>query len=57
MQEKAYADFVAYLRETATLESCAGVLGWDRETNLPPGATELRANQLALLAGMVHERE
>lgn len=54
--DQAYAELVDYLRQTATLESCASVLGWDEQTYMPPGGAEHRANQLALLAGMCHER-
>lgn len=35
--------------------SCGAVLGWDRETYMPSGGTEHRANQLSLLAGVAHE--
>lgn len=47
---------VARLKESALLGSCAAVLGWDEQTYLPSGGAEHRANQLALLAGMTHER-
>ena len=54
--EKLYDEFIEYLRTTALLGSCASVLGWDEQTYLPPGGAEHRANQLSLLAGLVHER-
>lgn len=54
---EAYEGLLAYLRETATLESCAGVLGWDQETCMPPGAVSLRAEHLALLRGLIHRRD
>lgn len=38
------------------MRSCGAVLGWDEQTNLPPRGAELRANQLALLAGLAHDR-
>jgi carboxypeptidase Taq len=56
LPDQAYADLVDYLRQTATLESCASVLGWDEQTYMPPGGAEHRANQLALLAGLCHDR-
>lgn len=46
-----------YLRETAVLKSCRGLLNWDQETFMPSGAAELRAKQLSLLAGLVHRRQ
>jgi len=45
-----------HLRQTALLESCASVLAWDEQTCMPRDGAEHRANQLALLAGMCHER-
>ena len=51
-----YAELVAHLQQTALLGSCSSVLSWDEQTNLPPGGGEHRANQLALLAGMTHQR-
>lgn len=52
----AYSELVDYLKRSATLESCAAVLGWDEQTYMPPGGAEHRANQLGLLAGLCHER-
>lgn len=54
--DQVYSEFASTLREIALLGSCASVLGWDEQTYMPPGGAEHRANQLALLAGMVHER-
>lgn len=54
--DQAYAALVDHLKQTATLESCASVLGWDEQTYMPTGGAGHRANQLALLAGMCHER-
>jgi carboxypeptidase Taq len=51
-----YAALVSELKQTTLLGSCASLLGWDEQTNLPPRGAEHRAEQLALLAGMVHER-
>jgi len=51
-----YSELVTLLREHALLASCSSLLGWDEQTNLPAGGAGHRAEQLALLAGMVHER-
>lgn len=51
-----YQQLIGHLRRTALLKSCANVLSWDEQTYLPPKAGEFRAEQLALLAGMVHEQ-
>ncbi|MEZ6046757.1 MAG: carboxypeptidase M32 [Planctomycetaceae bacterium] len=52
----AYNRLVELLREKSVLGSCASLLGWDEQTYMPPGGGEHRANQLALLAGLTHER-
>lgn len=51
-----YDTLVAELKQIALLGSVGSVLGWDEQTYMPPRAAEHRANQGALLAGMVHER-
>lgn len=51
-----FAELVSTLQKTALLASCGSVLGWDEQTYMPPGGAEHRANQLALIAGLVHER-
>ena len=54
--EDPYAQLVAKLRENALLASCGDLLAWDEQTYLPPDGAAHRAEQLALLAGMSHER-
>src|SRR5215813_8400123 len=44
------------LGEVADLERAGAVLGWDQETNMPQGGVEDRANQLATLGRLSHER-
>jgi carboxypeptidase Taq len=51
-----YEQLVQHLRRTTLLRSCANVLSWDEQTYLPPKGGEFRAEQLALLAGLVHEQ-
>lgn len=45
-----------HLRGIETLEGVAGVLSWDREVMMPPGAAATRAEQAAELAGLIHDR-
>ena len=52
----AYQQLTEELRSIAILRSCSALLGWDEQTYLPPQGAEHRADQLALLAGMTHER-
>jgi carboxypeptidase Taq len=52
----AYDELVRRVKEEALLASCADVLGWDEETYLPPAGVAHRAEQQALLAGLLHDR-
>ena len=52
---EAYDALRARLRHVATLRSVEAVLGWDQETNMPPAAAPLRAEQLTLMARLAHE--
>jgi carboxypeptidase Taq len=51
-----YDRLLAHTRETALLGSTSALLAWDQETGMPKGAGERRAEQLALLARLQHER-
>ena len=54
--QAAYDELVRLARERALLGSCAALLAWDEETYLPPGGAAHRADQLAYLAGLEHEK-
>lgn len=56
MTSSTFDTFVRRVRELNTARSVESLLDWDQETQMPPRATEHRAEQLALLAGVVHER-
>ncbi|HET8656371.1 MAG TPA: carboxypeptidase M32 [Longimicrobiaceae bacterium] len=51
-----YEKLMRELRDASVLSSAGAVLGWDQETMLPPKGTALRADQLAAIGGLVHER-
>ncbi|AMV37385.1 carboxypeptidase M32 [Planctomyces sp. SH-PL62] len=51
-----YEELLKSSRELGLLGSCAAVLGWDEQTYMPPGASSLRGDQMALLAGIQHDR-
>jgi carboxypeptidase Taq len=51
-----YRALTEELREASTLVTVERLLAWDQETLMPPAGAQLRSEQLALLAGMVHER-
>lgn len=44
------------ITEISLLHSCAAVLEWDERTYMPAGGGQHRAEQKALLSGMVHEK-
>ena len=52
----AFAELMAFQRETEALASVAGRLGWDQETMMPRGAAEQRAEESAALEAVLHAR-
>ena len=54
--ESAYDELLRRSREKSVLASCAEMLAWDEVTYMPPAGAAHRAAQLALLAGLIHER-
>jgi carboxypeptidase Taq len=52
----AYQELIKRLREAQVLASVAELLGWDQETVMPRKAAPFRAEELALLSTLVHER-
>jgi carboxypeptidase Taq len=53
---EAYDELARKVKEEAVLASCVGVLGWDEETYMPRAGVAHRAEQHALLAGLLHDR-
>ncbi len=53
----AYTRAAQLRREAETLGSVAALAAWDQETYMPPGAAEARAEQLGLMARLIHERQ
>ncbi len=51
-----YVEMDRRSREFSLLGSCSALLGWDEQTYMPKGGAEHRGQQLALLAGLTHER-
>ena len=54
--DTAYAKLIRATQEAGLLESCAELLAWDEDTCMPAGGVEHRGRQMALLAGLVHDR-
>jgi carboxypeptidase Taq len=53
---EAYDELIRRVREETLLTSCEALLEWDEETYLPAGGVENRSEQLAMIAGLLHER-
>lgn len=52
----AYEELMAYQRETEALSQISGRLGWDQETVMPRGAAPQRAEEMAALQTVLHNR-
>lgn len=50
-----YAKLINHTRRASTLASCAALLSWDQQTYMPKKGGKHRSEQLALLAGMIHD--
>lgn len=50
-----YQTYVAKMHKIADVNHAIAVLGWDQEVHLPEKGAHHRAQQIATLAGMVHE--
>lgn len=51
-----YDELCQRLHETAVLGSCSALLSWDEQTGMPAGGSAHRAEQVGLIAGLIHER-
>lgn len=54
--DRAYEELIRRMREETLLTSCEALLEWDEETYMPPGGVENRSEQMALIAGLLHDR-
>jgi carboxypeptidase Taq len=53
---KAYQRLMELSRQVHLLNSCMALLDWDQKTYIPKNGSENRGNQLALLAGLSHQK-
>ncbi|HEV3121212.1 MAG TPA: carboxypeptidase M32 [Isosphaeraceae bacterium] len=51
-----YAELIQQAQEVSLLSSCMSLLSWDEQTYMPKRGVEHRGNQMALLAGLHHEK-
>lgn len=56
MSHSSYDTFLSLSREAGILGSVEALLDWDSETVMPPGGLATRAEQIAYIAGLAHER-
>lgn len=56
MGARAYEELGERLRHAALLGSVGALLSWDQETMMPAAAAEFRAEELATVARLAHER-
>ena len=56
MPAATYDEFIERVFNLYRLRSIEAVLDWDQETQMPKRGAEDRAEQIALIAGMAHER-
>jgi len=54
--ESAYRLLLSELKEISLLSSVGSVLGWDERTQLPRRAASTRADQLSMMAKLIHQR-
>ncbi len=52
----AYARLMDRVRDIGRFRAIEALLEWDQETYMPPGGVKARAEQIALIAGVAHER-
>ncbi len=53
---KSYQTLVGKLEEISHLNGVMATIGWDHQVMMPSGAAEIRSEQIAALAGVIHER-
>ncbi len=56
MPDTPYDAFIERVKEFQNMRAVEALLEWDHETYMPKGAAADRANQLAVIAGVAHEK-
>jgi carboxypeptidase Taq len=56
LADQAYDQLMLRVREESILTGIEALLEWDEETYMPAGGVETRSEQLALVAGLLHDR-
>lgn len=55
--KKNYQKIFELSKHSRTLQGIVHLLDWDQETYMPPGAQEIRAEQLKVMAGLIHREK
>lgn len=55
--QDAYRQLCQHAIDTKKLSTVQALLEWDQQTYLPPAAGEYRAEQIAFMAGIIHQRQ
>lgn len=55
--QKDYQQLHALSRQNCTLQGVSQLMEWDQETYMPPGGAPFRAEQLKVLAGIIHKQK
>src|SRR5262245_14187388 len=53
---KPYDSLIAHFKEYRLIDSIGSLLGWDERTYMPPKGSDHRAEQMALVARLGHDR-
>lgn len=53
----AYRQLVDRFNQISAIRGASSMLSWDAETMMPDGAASVRGEQLAVLAGVAHEKK
>ncbi len=57
MAHKDYSKLHGLSKQAALLSSLHGLLDWDQETYMPKGAIEVRAQEIELVASLIHKQK
>jgi carboxypeptidase Taq len=57
MPTSTYENLCNHFQDIAKLEGINALLGWDERTMLPTGGGAYRADQMSMVAGMIHEKK
>src|SRR3569833_3628516 len=55
--DNTYQRLCEHARQTMLLTTIDAIIGWDERCLMPPDGGEYRAEQMTLLAGMIHDRQ